>query len=181
MQQLGATAWQRMAPATAAAFSSKPRLQIFGEVKQAGLGRRLVASFIDVAALALGMLLFILAIGAIGAIFGLGTDGSSYSNTNDVLVLVLFFSPTYFITLWTLYGRTLGCVVTDLKLRQLNGDHLTVSVAALRWVCALLSCIPLFLGFLWLLRDDQGLAWHDHLSGSVVLQEQSERAEIQLP
>jgi uncharacterized RDD family membrane protein YckC len=59
----------------------------------------------------------------------------------------------------------------------MNGDNLTVSVAALRWLCGLVSSVPLFLGFLWLLRDEDGLAWHDRLSGSIVLQEQPDQVD----
>jgi uncharacterized RDD family membrane protein YckC len=173
-----AAAWWHSLAAIAASYRDVPEPRTGGGGTLASFGQRLTAFLIDIAVLAISMLLFMLAIGAIGAIFDLGIDGSSYSETNDILVLVLFFSPAYFITLWTLYGRTLGCAVTDLKVRQMSGAPLTVRVAALRWLCGLVSSIPFFLGFLWLLRDTDGLAWNDRLSGSIILQEQLEHTDL---
>jgi uncharacterized RDD family membrane protein YckC len=174
----GGSTWRHASPRKSTAYGGNPGLQTPAGAQLAGLGHRLAASVIDMAALSISLVLFIFIINSIGSIFGLGADASSNSDFNDFLVLVLFFSPIYFITLWTLYGRTLGCAVTDLRLRQMNGDTLTIRVAALRWLCGLLSSIPLFLGFLWLLRDHDGLAWHDRLSGSIVLQESREQADF---
>ena len=50
----------------------------------------------------------------------------------------------------------------------MDGARPGVLAASIRFFAAILSWIPLGLGFWWQLRDKDGLTWHDRLSGTRV-------------
>ena len=76
-------------------------------------------------------------------------------------ICVLFFG-----WFWVHGGQTLGMRVWRLKITDANGGPVTWGSAGLRFAAALLSWAPLGLGFLWMLFDQEKLAWHDRLSGT---------------
>ncbi len=76
-----------------------------------------------------------------------------------LLVIYLFFAG-----FWTRRGRTLGMQSWGLQLQTDDGGVPSISTASLRFVVALLSWLPLGLGFAWQLWDRDGLTWHDRLS-----------------
>jgi len=78
-------------------------------------------------------------------------------------VLVAGFFHVWF---WTHGGQTLGMRAWRLKVVRVDGGSLTARDAIARWLAALVSWLPLGLGFLWPLVDPCRLAWHDRLSGS---------------
>lgn len=53
-----------------------------------------------------------------------------------------------------------------LRVVRNDGAPLNGSDALKRLLCALLSWLPLGLGYLWILVDRDRLAWHDRLSGT---------------
>jgi uncharacterized RDD family membrane protein YckC len=73
------------------------------------------------------------------------------------------------------HGRTgqtpgdaaLGVKVIDLK--EGTGQPIGYSRAFLRWLVSIVSTLALFLGFLWMLWDDEKQTWHDKAAGSVVV------------
>ena len=86
-----------------------------------------------------------------------------YSVTMFVVVFGFF---TFF---WTRPGRTLGMQSWGLQLESFEGRKPTFRQAALRFFAALLSWLPLGLGFIWQLWDHDRLTWHDHLSGTRIV------------
>ena len=77
------------------------------------------------------------------------------------LVLVAY---GFFVGFWCHRGRTLGMQSWGLQL-QTTGDELpSVGAATIRFFAAILSWLPLGLGFFWQLWDPEHLAWHDRLS-----------------
>ncbi len=76
-----------------------------------------------------------------------------------LLVIYLFF-----VGFWTRKGRTLGMQSWGMQLETDGGQKVNVTTASLRFVAAIVSWLPLGLGFAWQLWDRDGLSWHDRLS-----------------
>lgn len=74
----------------------------------------------------------------------------------------------YPVGFWVLLGQTPGKLLMGLRIERVNGQPLTIRRALLRYVGYWLSAIPLGLGFLWVLVDDERQAWHDKLAGTYV-------------
>ena len=72
----------------------------------------------------------------------------------------------FFVGFWTRSGRTLGMQTWRLQLETVDGDTPGLRVATVRFFAAILSWLPLGLGFWWQLRDKENLTWHDRLSGT---------------
>lgn len=75
----------------------------------------------------------------------------------------------FFGVFWTRTGQTLGMQSWRLKVERLDGRLLSWKDVVLRLGAAFLSWLPLGLGYLWILFDAEGRAWHDRLSGTRVV------------
>ncbi len=78
-----------------------------------------------------------------------------------LLVVYLFFTG-----FWSWSGKTLGMQSWRLRLERPDGTLPSFGTASLRFAAAILSWLPLGLGFLWQLWDKDKLTWHDRLSGT---------------
>ena len=76
-----------------------------------------------------------------------------------LLVIYLFF-----VGFWARKGRTLGMQSWGMQLETDGGQKVNMTTASLRFVAAIVSWLPLGLGFAWQLWDRDGLSWHDRLS-----------------
>ena len=70
----------------------------------------------------------------------------------------------FFVGYWCHRGRTLGMQSWGLQLQDNDDNIPSVGAATIRFFAAILSWLPLGLGFLWQLWDAEHLAWHDRLS-----------------
>lgn len=77
------------------------------------------------------------------------------------LVAVVF---AFFVGFWSRSGRTLGMQSWGLQLETMDGQIPSTAAATIRFLAAMLSLLPLGLGFLWQLVDRDKLTWHDRLS-----------------
>jgi uncharacterized RDD family membrane protein YckC len=93
--------------------------------------------------------------------------------TVDGVVLAM----AYFVVSWSAYGRTPGKALLGLAVITKDGARPSVGRSILRYFGYLISTIPLGLGFLWVLVDNNRRAWHDHLAGTRVVYRESRRAE----
>ncbi len=93
--------------------------------------------------------------------------GTSDNLTYQVTLFLVVF--VFFVGFWSRSGRTLCMQSWRLQLETADGRVPSVSVATLRFFAALLSLLPLGLGFLWLLWDPERLTWHDRLSRTRVV------------
>jgi len=75
----------------------------------------------------------------------------------------------YFGWCWTHGGQTLGMRAWRLRLRGPGGAPPGWGLAALRFAAAFGSWAALGLGFLWALRDTEGLTWHDRVSRTTLV------------
>lgn len=91
------------------------------------------------------------------------TAGAGRALFQAYLLAVVF---VFFGGFWVHGGQTVGMRAWRLRLTDVQGGAVTWPQAALRFGAALLSALPAGLGFLWVLWDPEGCAWHDRLSGT---------------
>jgi uncharacterized RDD family membrane protein YckC len=75
----------------------------------------------------------------------------------------------FFGVFWTRGGQTLGMAAWHIRVERLDGSRLSWRDVVVRLGAAALSWLPAGLGFLWVLVDRDGRAWHDRLSGTRVV------------
>lgn len=142
-----------------------------GQIEYAGFGRRLLAHIID-------LLLFTLLI--VFPIIYFVSSGNFEQTLNDfydpgktslprslLQDLVYMLLSIFF---WVRFRGTPGKLLLDCQVADANtGDNLTIGRSVIRYVCYLVSLLPLGLGFWWILWDKRRQGFHDKLAGSVVL------------
>jgi uncharacterized RDD family membrane protein YckC len=135
---------------------------------KASLARRLAAMFYD------GLLL--VAILMIATALLLPLTGGEAINAADhtwlesaYRLLLAGLVVLFFGTFWTRRGQTLGMASWRLRVEREDGSMLTWADTTKRLAAALVSWLPLGLGYLWILFDREGRAWHDRLSRTRVV------------
>ncbi len=78
---------------------------------------------------------------------------------------LLFVGCGFFAVFWHFGGQTLGMRAWRLQVRGASGP-VSWREAWLRSLAAIVSWLPLGLGYLWSLFDDEQRTWHDRLSGT---------------
>jgi uncharacterized RDD family membrane protein YckC len=67
-------------------------------------------------------------------------------------------------------GQTIGKRATGIRvISSVTGGPISYGAATGRYFARILSTIPLFLGYFWMLWDPQKQTWHDKLAGSYVV------------
>ena len=79
------------------------------------------------------------------------------------LITVSFF---YFAWFWTHGGQTVGMRAWGVRLVGRAEERVSWSECLIRFFAALVSLVPLGLGFLWAGVDREKRTWHDHISGT---------------
>lgn len=148
-------------------MSDSPAATATGPVR-AGLLRRLAAMLYD------GLLLIGVLMVATALFLPLTGGEAVVSGSNPVLEWVyraalLALIVGFFGVFWTIRGQTLGMASWRLRVEREDGTLLGWSDTARRLGWALVSALPLGLGFLWVLFDPERRAWHDRLSGTRVV------------
>ncbi|MGI9248764.1 MAG: RDD family protein [Woeseiaceae bacterium] len=128
-------------------------------MQNTGLLRRIAAMLYD--ALLIGALLFLATVPFIAIRGGEPVETSDNLLYRIVLAVVVF---GFYVGFWSRSGRTLGMQSWGLQLETENGEVPSASTASLRFFAALLSWLPLGLGFIWQIWDPQNLTWHDRIS-----------------
>ena len=83
--------------------------------------------------------------------------------------LAFLAAAAYFTIAWAVFGQTLGKAFMGLRVTAASGRRLGWSRSVLRFLGYLLSALPLYLGFIWILFDDRRLGWHDHIARTRVV------------
>jgi uncharacterized RDD family membrane protein YckC len=68
-------------------------------------------------------------------------------------------------------GQTIGKSACGIRVRSIEGGPLGYTRGFLRYIGRILSTIPIFLGYFWMLWDPQKQTWHDKIANSVVVPE----------
>lgn len=133
-------------------------------MQNTGLLRRLAAMLYDT--------LLVIALLFLATVPFIAVRGGEPVETNEnllyrlVLIGVVF---VFFVGFWSRSGHTLGMRSWGLQLETMDGQVPSMSTASLRFVAALLSLLPLGLGFFWQLWDEEALTWHDRISKTRVV------------
>lgn len=131
-----------------------------------GLPRRLAAMLYD-SLLVFGLLLLasMLITLPVGLVAGESASSALAGNLWFRIWLALV-PPAFFLLFWMKGGQTLGMKSWRIRVVRTDGAALAWTDALKRLVFALLSWLPLGLGYIWILFDKENQAWHDRLSGT---------------
>lgn len=75
-------------------------------------------------------------------------------------------SGLFYVGFWSWSGRTLGLQSWRLRVEDSQGNVPGIGAASLRFLAAIISWLPLGLGFWWQIWDKEKLSWHDRISGT---------------
>jgi uncharacterized RDD family membrane protein YckC len=123
----------------------------------------------------------VLLVGATGMRLGSG-GGPGISVSSAMMTIMeeplyaVFFScvsiavaGTYFTYFHGSQGQTPGKMICRLKVVRADGRPPGYGRALVRWLGYILSGLPFYAGFLWVLFDRNKQAWHDKLAGTYVV------------
>ncbi len=99
--------------------------------------------------------------------------GEAVTNKYIIYPYYLGISFIFYGWFWTHSGQTTGLKAWKLKVLTLDKQPLSWSQAALRFATALLSWLPLGLGFLWMFVDKDHYSLHDRLSKTAIFNQTS--------
>ncbi len=106
---------------------------------------------------------------AIGVVASGDSGNGDYSATVPPLLVQVLAATCvvgFYSYFWCLKGQTLGMQAWRIKLISDQHGTVTRRQAAIRCAGALLSILPIGLGYLWCIIDKERLCWHDRLSGT---------------
>ena len=127
----------------------------------ASLDERRHALLIDAGCLAFAYGAFLALFGSLGGHFTVSKLSATVCFFTFAFVYLQYFG------LFTVFGgSTPGMMVTGIQVASFTGDTPTPRQYMLRALGYLLSAGTCFLGFLWVLWDEDGLTWHDRLSNT---------------
>lgn len=137
------------------------------ETNQAGLATRSVAAAVDLGLLFAG---FALVAAVVSSLF------TAVAGTHPSLAwlivgwsLVVISGGSIFAAFWALVGQTPGMRFLSIRLTSLDSRQITLGRALRRVFAAILSLLPLGLGYLAILRDPSRHAWHDRMTKTEVV------------
>lgn len=94
-------------------------------------------------------------------------------NSNDEFVLrgitLVVGVGLYHVFFLTLANRTIGKSIMGLQVVPLKGGRIGIMRATLRYLGYIVSIIPLFFGFIWILFSRSCQGWHDKVAGTCVV------------
>ena len=130
-----------------------------GFLPVASLDDRRRALIVDGACLAFAYGAFLALFGSLGGHFALDKLSAAVCFFTFAFVYLQYFG------LFTIFGgSTPGMMVAGLQVASVTGDAPTQRQYFLRAIGYVLSVGTCFLGFLWVLWDEDGLTWHDRIS-----------------
>jgi uncharacterized RDD family membrane protein YckC len=120
-----------------------------------GFLTRLLATIIDV--VLVGIVSTILS-----NLLGGGATGSG---------LTFILGLAYYLYFWSSYGhgQTLGKRALSIRVVKTDGTELTLVDALIRYVGLIVSCIPVFIGVIWVAFDANKQGWHDKIAKTYVV------------
>lgn len=141
----------------------------------AGFVTRLFAYLVDLAVIA-GLLTLTgwLAIMADNVIESMGLEPRIDLATIYVFTIPLIIGG-YFVMFWALTGRTIGKWLMGLKVVGRDGLPPTIGRSFLRLIGYGFSTVVFWMGYLWVIIDDERQGWHDHFAKTWVIYDYERR------
>lgn len=84
-------------------------------------------------------------------------------------LLTILYISSYQLFFWMLTGQTPGKALLGLRVVTTKGNRVTPLRGILRLIGYVISALPLYFGFLWILGDDRRQGWHDKIAGTYVV------------
>lgn len=122
------------------------------------LARRFGAIFYDLLIL---LTLLILTSLIVSIPFNINPDHPLFYVYQGCIYTISFLFYGWF---WTHGGQTLGMKTWKFKIISLNGNRVSWISAGVRFIAAIISWLPLGLGYFWSMFDIKKRAWHDIIS-----------------
>jgi uncharacterized RDD family membrane protein YckC len=132
------------------------------DVRYADLGRRSIATFVDLA-----MVFCIVAIFSLILFQSSDSHGGNFGYVLLIGTLMWIFYQGYFVS--SVYQATPGEMMLKLKVIDLYGNRLGFLRALFRSIFVIFSIIPFGLGIWYMSSDLKRQCWHDSISGSFVI------------
>jgi len=129
----------------------------------ASFGRRFMASLID--GFILMVVVYLLA--AIAEVLATDSMGEVFLTFSNLLTLVSGFG--YYTYFHARSGQTPGKKAMGIRVVSTDGSPLTIGKSALRSFGYWISALFLYVGFLWMLWDQDSQTWHDKMAGTYVI------------
>lgn len=147
----------------------------------AGFVTRFLAFVIDILVISISIGVMLGTIGLILNFFNIdvrslttGTNNLSQF-ANYIVVFLTSFAFTFIVSLvytvflWVVAGKTIGKAVMGVRVIGPKGARLTIGRALKRYIGYWISAIPLFMGYFWVLVNDERHGWHDTIAGTSVI------------
>jgi uncharacterized RDD family membrane protein YckC len=144
---------------------------------------RLRAGFVTrfAAGIADALILFVLLRGTVWLLTATNRVFRRFAPPADLVALLFVCAPVlvalYHVAFWRWRGQTPGKWLLGVRVVPLDGDRLGVGRGALRIVGYLLSALPFYLGYLWILGP-QRRGFHDRLARTEVVYDRPARASL---
>ncbi|MCK5876871.1 MAG: RDD family protein [Candidatus Marithrix sp.] len=136
----------------------------------AGFGRRTLALVLDLMWL-YPLLVFLLFLSYDPVTLTEITEFNSIPQFEWQIALIFFVLPALItIWFWVKFAATPGKLLVDCEIVDAKtGKPITFKQSILRCIGYLISALPFFLGFFWVLVDKQHQTLHDKIAGTVVI------------
>jgi uncharacterized RDD family membrane protein YckC len=98
----------------------------------------------------------------------------------DMGVIYLWSIPfiigAYYVMFWSLTGRTVGKWFMGLKIVDKHGKTPSIGRSIIRFLGYGLSALAFWVGYAWVIIDDERRGWHDHMAKTWVVYDYARRA-----
>jgi uncharacterized RDD family membrane protein YckC len=149
-------------PMTASVTPQSPDTQVDTQVNPAGFVPRLAAYLTDT--------LVVLVLSSFyGFLIGLLFNHLTCGLQVLLLGAGVLGACAYYPYFWVRSGQTPGKRLLHLKVVRCDGQPLSWGTAIGRYLGYIVSALPLYLGFLWILWDRNKQGFHDKIAGTVVV------------
>jgi uncharacterized RDD family membrane protein YckC len=99
-----------------------------------------------------------------------GVSICSYQVNGAGLGIVTAVLGAYWVVTWSLLGGSLGQKALGLRVvNAVDGRHIGIGKALLRFIGYIISAIPFAIGLIWAAFDPQKQGWHDKIAGTFVV------------
>lgn len=159
----------------------------------AGFVSRLIAFVIDIliVSFAIGVMLgggrLILNFFNFDPLAFLNSDAAvAHKTLRNIFLFLTSFTFTFFVNMvyttffWMAAGKTIGKAIMGLQVIGPKGARITFWRAMKRYIGYWISALPLFLGYFWVLVNDNRLSWHDKIAGTSVIYDHEAKYSEQL-
>jgi uncharacterized RDD family membrane protein YckC len=148
-----------------------------GGQAHAGFASRVLAFGIDLLITAALLLMATLSLQIIGIFFPIGklvgrlagVDPNGTYRPYVALLIAIAVFVAYNTFWWSMIEETPGKAALGLRVVRRDGKRMTVWRSIVRSLAYWISALPLFLGFLWILVDNERQGWHDKIANTCVV------------